>query len=105
MYHTVHMFICNPSLTCLFVQQLYNLFPRLFNWIGARKQLMKSAFANRRHMTELIKGLEDTLNPQMCRGLVDTFLVRKMHLEVHNEPNKDCASFVSFALAHLLKQS
>lgn len=56
-------------------------------------------------MTELIKGLEDTLNPQMCRGLVDTFLVRKMHLEVHNEPNKDCTSFVSFALAHLLKQS
>nr|QQL94715.1 cytochrome P450 2k1c [Lateolabrax maculatus] len=65
--------------------QLYNYFPRLFNWLGARKQLMKSALANRRHMTELIKGLQETLNPQMCRGLVDSFLAHKIHLEVHKK--------------------
>lgn len=46
---------------------------------------MKSAFANRRLMKDLIKGLEDTFNPQMCRNLVDSFLLRKMNLEVHNK--------------------
>nr|XP_046270083.1 cytochrome P450 2K1-like [Scatophagus argus] len=67
--------------------QLYNLFPRLFSWVGARKQLMKGAFANRRQMKELIKGLQDTLNPQMHRGLVDAFLARKMHLETSGIAN------------------
>ncbi|XP_070779018.1 cytochrome P450 2K1-like [Enoplosus armatus] len=61
--------------------RLYNYFPRLFKWLGARKQLMKSALDNRRQMTELIKGLHDTLNPQMCRGLVDSFLAHKKDLE------------------------
>ncbi|XP_073351104.1 cytochrome P450 2K3-like [Pagrus major] len=61
--------------------QLYNLFPRLFNWLGAQKQLMKNSLANRRDITKLIKGLQDTLNPQMCRGVVDTFLARKIRLE------------------------
>ncbi|XP_018536337.1 cytochrome P450 2K1 isoform X1 [Lates calcarifer] len=61
--------------------QLYNSFPRLFGWLGARKQLMESAFANRKQITQLIKGLQETLNPQMCRGLVDSFLARKMQLE------------------------
>ncbi|XP_070704106.1 cytochrome P450 2K1-like [Pempheris klunzingeri] len=61
--------------------QLYNYFPRLFNWLGARKQMMENAFANRRKVAELVEGLQDTLNPQMCRGLVDSFLARKAHLE------------------------
>ncbi|XP_034566982.1 cytochrome P450 2K1-like [Notolabrus celidotus] len=61
--------------------QLYNYFPRLFSWVRARKQLVKSAFTNRKRMTELIKSLQDTLNPQMCRGLIDSFLVHKIQLE------------------------
>ncbi|CAJ1075060.1 hypothetical protein L3Q82_014178%2C partial [Xyrichtys novacula] len=61
--------------------QLYNFFPRLFRWLGAHKQLMENIFSNRTHIKELIKGLKDTLNPQMCRGVVDAFLVRKMKLE------------------------
>ncbi|KAM8724741.1 cytochrome P450 2K1-like [Acanthopagrus schlegelii] len=61
--------------------QLYNLFPWLFHWLGARKQMMKNSCASRRQMTKLIKGLQDTLNPQMGRGLVDSFLARKIHFE------------------------
>uniref|UniRef100_UPI0037E866A0 cytochrome P450 2K1-like n=1 Tax=Semicossyphus pulcher TaxID=241346 RepID=UPI0037E866A0 len=67
--------------------QLYNFFPRLFGWLGARKELIKSSFANRRHIKELTKGLQDTLNPQMCRGLVDSFLARKMQLEASGNMN------------------
>ncbi|KAM6965913.1 cytochrome P450 2K1-like [Tautogolabrus adspersus] len=67
--------------------QLYNFFPRLFQWVGARKQLMKSAFDNRRHMKELIRGLQDSLNPQMCRGLVDSFLARKIQHEASGNMN------------------
>ncbi|XP_045885700.1 cytochrome P450 2K1-like [Micropterus dolomieu] len=67
--------------------QLYNHFPWLFSWLGARKQLMKNAFANRRCMTKLIKGLQDTLDPQMCRGLVDAFLARKIQLEASGNMN------------------
>lgn len=32
---------------------------------------------------EMIRSLEETLNPQMCRGFVDSFLVRKKQLEVY----------------------
>ncbi|XP_056257050.1 cytochrome P450 2K1-like [Seriola aureovittata] len=66
---------------------LYNIFPRLFRWLGARKQLMKGSFANRKKMRELIKGLQETLNPQMCRGFVDCFLVRKTQLEASGNMN------------------
>ncbi|XP_074552020.1 cytochrome P450 2K1-like [Halichoeres trimaculatus] len=61
--------------------QLYNIFPRLFGWLQARKQLVESTFVNRRHIKQLVKGLQETLNPQMCRGVVDSFLARKMQLE------------------------
>ncbi|XP_068605804.1 cytochrome P450 2K1-like isoform X2 [Brachionichthys hirsutus] len=69
--------------------QLYNLFPRLFGWVEARKELMKGAFTNRRCMKELIQGLQDTLNPQSHRGFVDSFLVRKRQLEASGAMNTD----------------
>lgn len=61
--------------------QLYNNFPKLFSWIRVRMEVMENMAANKKHMTELIKGLQDTLDPQMCRGVVDSFLARKMQLE------------------------
>ncbi|XP_071329705.1 cytochrome P450 2K1-like [Trachinotus anak] len=67
--------------------QLYNNYPRLFSWLGARKQLMEGSFANRKQMTELIKGLQETLNPQMCRGFLDSFLIRKRQLEASGNMN------------------
>lgn len=83
MVYGVYRLIFKMLLFYYFVQQLYNLFPRLFSWLRDRKELMKSASLNRRDIRESIKALEDTLNPQMCRGLVDSFLARKKQLEVH----------------------
>ncbi|XP_070843049.1 cytochrome P450 2K1-like isoform X1 [Chaetodon trifascialis] len=61
--------------------QIYNLFP----WIGAlnntKKEIMKLASANRQQNSRLFSRLKETLNPQMCRGFVDAFLVRMQDLE------------------------
>ncbi len=35
-----------------------------------------------RDVTDLIKDLKETLNPHICRGLVDCFLIRKQKEEV-----------------------
>ncbi|XP_030591497.1 cytochrome P450 2K1-like [Archocentrus centrarchus] len=67
--------------------ELYNYFPRLFYWVKTRKELMESAFANRRQLAAVVKGLQDTLDPQMCRGLVDSFLTRKIQLEASGNMN------------------
>uniref|UniRef100_I3JCK9 Cytochrome P450 2K1 n=1 Tax=Oreochromis niloticus TaxID=8128 RepID=I3JCK9_ORENI len=72
--------------------QLYNYFPMLFSWVKARKELIENAFANRRQIAALIKGLEDTLDPQMCRGLVDAFLARKIQLEASGNIDKNISS-------------
>lgn len=68
---------------CVFVfLQLYNLFPWIGKWISDRKEFHKLADANKKQNLELFSRLKETLNPQMCRGLVDSFLVHKQHLEV-----------------------
>ncbi|XP_004559451.1 cytochrome P450 2K1 [Maylandia zebra] len=72
--------------------QLYNYFPMLFSWVKARKELIENAFANRRQIAALIKGLEDTLDPQMCRSLVDSFLARKIQLEASGNIDKNISS-------------
>lgn len=38
--------------------------------------------ANKQQNLRLFARLQETLNPQMCRGLVDSFMVRKQHLQV-----------------------
>uniref|UniRef100_A0A8D0CVL4 Cytochrome P450 2K1-like n=1 Tax=Sander lucioperca TaxID=283035 RepID=A0A8D0CVL4_SANLU len=50
--------------------QVYNMFP----WIG-------------KWNLGLFSHLKETLNPQMCRGFVDAFLVRKQNLEVSGIAN------------------
>ncbi|XP_020502845.1 cytochrome P450 2K1-like [Labrus bergylta] len=67
--------------------QLYNFFPRLFGWLGVRKQLLESSSTNRRCIKELIQGLQESLNPHMCRGLVDSFLARKIQHEASGNIN------------------
>uniref|UniRef100_A0A4W5MTV3 Uncharacterized protein n=1 Tax=Hucho hucho TaxID=62062 RepID=A0A4W5MTV3_9TELE len=57
--------------------QLYNMFPWLGPWLKSRKILLKNIKNNKKEMGELVRGLKETLNPQMCRGFVDSFLVRK----------------------------
>ncbi|KAF7651297.1 hypothetical protein LDENG_00112970 [Lucifuga dentata] len=48
---------------------------------------MYSISAIRKQMLELITHLQKTLNPQMCRGVVDSFLVRKMQHEASGNMN------------------
>ncbi|KAM6966903.1 cytochrome P450 2K1-like [Tautogolabrus adspersus] len=61
--------------------QLYNMFPRLFSWVKNRQQILRNVEDTVRDIKELIKSIKETLNPQICRGLVDCFLVRKKDKE------------------------
>ncbi|KAG8011479.1 Cytochrome P450 2K1 [Nibea albiflora] len=61
--------------------QMYNLFPWLFKFIRDRKEIHEiTDFLERQNVT-LFSQLKETLNPQMCRGFVDTFLAKKQNLE------------------------
>ncbi|XP_045898475.1 cytochrome P450 2K1-like [Micropterus dolomieu] len=62
--------------------QVYNMFPWICNWVSNRKEVHKLAVANIKQNLLLFSRLKETLNPQMCRGFVDAFLVRKQNLEV-----------------------
>ena len=64
--------------------QVYNIFPWLFKWIANRKEMHRLAAVNKEQNLEMMNHLRETLNPQMCRGFVDAFLVRKQNLEVGN---------------------
>ncbi|XP_069005187.1 cytochrome P450 2K1-like [Embiotoca jacksoni] len=57
--------------------QLCNIFPRLVNWMKNRQVIVKHLENNIRDVKDLIKHLKETLNPHVCRGLVDCFLIRK----------------------------
>ncbi|XP_051245387.1 cytochrome P450 2K1 isoform X2 [Dicentrarchus labrax] len=61
--------------------QLYNMFPRLVSWIKNRQLILKNAEMTIRDVKVLIKHLKETLNPHICRGLVDCFLIRKQKEE------------------------
>ncbi|XP_047430412.1 cytochrome P450 2K4-like [Mugil cephalus] len=61
--------------------QLYSLFPWLGKLIANKKELEQLFLANKTQNLQLFSRLKETLNPQMCRGFVDAFLVRKQHLE------------------------
>uniref|UniRef100_A0A3B3WI37 Uncharacterized protein n=1 Tax=Poecilia mexicana TaxID=48701 RepID=A0A3B3WI37_9TELE len=61
--------------------QAYNLFPTLFKRIANRRIILEMNAANQKQNSALFSHLKETLNPQMCRGLVDAFLVQKQKLE------------------------
>ncbi|XP_056283493.1 cytochrome P450 2K1-like [Pseudoliparis swirei] len=67
--------------------QWYNLFPWLGKWIPNRKELHTSFMANKKQNLRLFSGLKETLNPQMCRGFVDSFLARQQTLEESGNTN------------------
>ncbi|CDR00170.1 unnamed protein product [Oncorhynchus mykiss] len=62
--------------------QMYNMFPWLGPWINNLTRLKKNVADLKMEVIELVRGLKETLNPHMCRGFVDSFLVRKQTLEV-----------------------
>ncbi|XP_045066855.1 cytochrome P450 2K1-like [Coregonus clupeaformis] len=61
--------------------QLYNMFSWLGPWLKSRKVMLKNVDNNHRDVKELVRGLKESLNPQMYRGFVDSFLVRKQKVE------------------------
>ncbi|KAF1376962.1 hypothetical protein PFLUV_G00216950 [Perca fluviatilis] len=61
--------------------QLYNMFPRIGKWFGGKKEIEAIFAVNKKQNLQLFSRLKETLNPQMCRGFVDAFLVRKQNLE------------------------
>ncbi|XP_031670139.1 cytochrome P450 2K1-like isoform X3 [Oncorhynchus kisutch] len=65
--------------------QVYNMFPWLGPWINDLTRLKKNIADMKMKVTELVRGLKETLNPHMCRGFVDSFLVPKQTLEVQEE--------------------
>ncbi|XP_070958697.1 cytochrome P450 2K1-like isoform X2 [Oncorhynchus clarkii lewisi] len=67
--------------------QLYNMFPWLGPWLKSKKLLLKNIENNKKEMEELVRGMKETLNPHMCRGFVDSFLVRKQTLEESGNKN------------------
>ncbi|KAM3603645.1 uncharacterized protein V6R79_026432 [Siganus canaliculatus] len=69
--------------------QLYNTFPWFYKWSTSRKEFLALSAAIRKHTTELCSHLKKTLNPQMCRGFVDAFLVQKQNLEESGVTDSD----------------
>ncbi|KAM6957231.1 cytochrome P450 2K1-like [Aplochiton taeniatus] len=61
--------------------QLYNMFPWIYKFSGTRRMFMRNVYANKKQITDWTSRLRETLNPQMCRGFIDSFLVHKHHLE------------------------
>ncbi|XP_071022148.1 cytochrome P450 2K1-like [Oncorhynchus clarkii lewisi] len=63
----------------------------MFPWLGPllknKTLILKNIADNKGEMEELVRGLKETLNPQMCRGFVDSFLVRKQTLEESGNMN------------------
>uniref|UniRef100_UPI0037E83669 cytochrome P450 2K1-like n=1 Tax=Semicossyphus pulcher TaxID=241346 RepID=UPI0037E83669 len=60
---------------------LYNMFPRLFSWLKNRQVVLRNFESTRRDVRDNIKRLKETLNPELCRGFVDCFLIRKQKEE------------------------
>ncbi|XP_037331350.2 cytochrome P450 2K1-like [Pungitius pungitius] len=61
--------------------QLLNMFPLIFQWVNNRMRLKKNVAETRKQMKLLIGRLQETLNVEMCRGFVDSFLAHKQKLE------------------------
>ena len=58
------------------------MFPWIGKWIADRKELHTIIAESKKRNQQLFSRLKETLNPQMCRGFVDAFLLRKQNLEV-----------------------
>ncbi|XP_035763966.1 cytochrome P450 2K1-like [Neolamprologus brichardi] len=57
------------------------MFPRLFRWIKNHQVVLKNVETTIRDVTYLITYLKETLDPDMCQGFVDCFLIWKQKEE------------------------
>ena len=62
--------------------KLYNCFPWMGRWTKNRKLLKNHFEVQYNHFRDLIHQLKISLNPEMCRCLIDSFLIRKQKDEV-----------------------
>ncbi|XP_008311799.1 cytochrome P450 2K1-like [Cynoglossus semilaevis] len=60
------------------VMRLYNNFPWLSK-LFSNKEFFRNIEENKEQNRKLIHNLKETLNPQMCRGFVDAFLVQQQN--------------------------
>ncbi|XP_070703566.1 uncharacterized protein [Pempheris klunzingeri] len=67
--------------------QLYNVFPWMGKLASNRTLLKRNVAGNRGQIQQLIKRLQETLNTQMCRGFVDSFLAHRQKLEDSGNAN------------------
>ena len=65
-----------------YLWQLYNIFPWMGKWIKPLKLLKNNVEVQVNNFRDLIHQLKTTLNPEMCRCLIDSFLIRKQKDEV-----------------------
>uniref|UniRef100_A0A3Q1JTG6 Uncharacterized protein n=1 Tax=Anabas testudineus TaxID=64144 RepID=A0A3Q1JTG6_ANATE len=61
--------------------QVYNLFPWIGKWFSYRKEFETLFNANKNQNLQMFSHLKESLNPDMCRGIVDAFLAKKQTLE------------------------
>lgn len=81
------------SLLCYcLILQLHNMFPRLFRWIKNHQVVLKNVETTIRDVKYLITYLKETLDPDMCQGFVDCFLIWKHKEEVR----RHVLSFLTF---------
>lgn len=65
------------------------MFPWLERWDSNIKEAQRLTKSNRKQNSLLLSHLKETLNPQMCRGFVDAFLVRQQNLKVGKQIDGD----------------
>lgn len=53
-------------------------------FLKSKRILLANGEKNKNQVRELVSNLQETLNPQECRGFVDCFLLRKQNDEVGN---------------------
>uniref|UniRef100_A0A8C6L8M4 Cytochrome P450 2K1-like n=1 Tax=Nothobranchius furzeri TaxID=105023 RepID=A0A8C6L8M4_NOTFU len=76
----------SPSIVPLLSCKIYNMFPWL-KWMARRREFHEMVEANKNQNLALFRRIKETLNPEMCRGFVDAFLVRKQKLEESGNKN------------------
>jgi len=82
------------------------MFPWIGKWIADRKEFHTITAENQKQNQQMFSRLKETLNPHMCRGFVDAFLLRMQNLEVgkhfitYNEPqvHKPVMAFFAFTI-------
>ncbi|XP_077939893.1 cytochrome P450 2K1-like isoform X2 [Gasterosteus aculeatus] len=61
--------------------QLLDMYPWIFQWASNRMRLKRNVVENQKQIKQLIGHSQETLNVQMCRGFVESFLTQKQKLE------------------------